>query len=539
MLTQKNLTKTILILLMSIFIASATMAQDTLLINYQGHLTDGFSGEPITDIVNLEFSIYNTLSPLISPMWSETHPSVQVTNGLFSVLLGSEFGMSKSIFDGTDRWLGIIVNFDDEILPRTLFTAMVSAAVANRMVGDVTTVPSGIRIHSPDPCEPEPCGLAIDIASTSLHNSILINSPPPDDNRQAIKIEANNANLIEMYYPGVDTDEGVVQLGADETKGAFVEVHSAEPVTYTRVMMGGSTTDTGYVRLFGGDNDVEYKLLELTSHTNMGGNINFFDPANADRRGLLSIGSAPLADASTSKILTDAKNSTSGIGIYGFNPQPEPPGHIAFELTNEFLDNPGGRFAVYNTDDASVALSGGLMQIGHKDISYYPTGIFGVTATTSQLTLTGDASAGDPPVLTMVVGVDGARVGIGTNSPSDALYVIGDITATGAITELSSLKYKTNINQLDNALNLVGDLRGVEYNWRTNDYPEMKFSENQQIGLIAEEVESVIPELVHADANGDKSVNYSKLSAVLIEAVKELKEQNKQLRERVEKLENH
>ena len=61
MLTQKNLTKTIFILLMSILIVSTAMAQDTLLINYQGHLTDGFYGEPITDIVNLEFSIYNTL----------------------------------------------------------------------------------------------------------------------------------------------------------------------------------------------------------------------------------------------------------------------------------------------------------------------------------------------------------------------------------------------------------------------------------------------------------------------------------------------
>jgi hypothetical protein len=138
----------------------------------------------------------------------------------------------------------------------------------------------------------------------------------------------------------------------------------------------------------------------------------------------------------------------------------------------------------------------------------------------------------------MIAGTDGTRVGIGNEAPSDELYVVGDITATGAITELSSIKYKTNIKQLSNALEKVKDLRGVNFNWRAEDYPEMKFPESQQLGLIAEEVEKIVPQLVLVDDNGELSVDYSKLTAVLIEAIKEQQQQIEVLSRRVEELEN-
>ena len=154
----------------------------------------------------------------------------------------------------------------------------------------------------------------------------------------------------------------------------------------------------------------------------------------------------------------------------------------------------------------------------------------------AELTLfNGDSS--DEADIALRVGADGGKVGINTNNPSEELYVVGDIVATGSITELSSAKYKTDIKQLDNALDMVDELRGVEYNWRTDEFPELQLSEDRQIGMVAEEVETVVPKLVHADANGEKSVNYSKLTAVLIEAVKELKAENEALKARVEALE--
>ncbi|MCP4567479.1 MAG: hypothetical protein GY841_07865, partial [FCB group bacterium] len=65
---------------------SPAMAEDTLLINYQGYLT-GSGGDPITSEVPITFTIYSGSSS-IDGLWSETHLSVDVNDGVFSVVLG-------------------------------------------------------------------------------------------------------------------------------------------------------------------------------------------------------------------------------------------------------------------------------------------------------------------------------------------------------------------------------------------------------------------------------------------------------------------
>ncbi len=92
----------------------------------------------------------------------------------------------------------------------------------------------------------------------------------------------------------------------------------------------------------------------------------------------------------------------------------------------------------------------------------------------------------------------------------------GGITVT-SLTETSDRRLKTNIQPLSNALDNTLQLRGVSYNW----IDKYKSADNQ-IGVIAQEVEKVYPEFVHTDEDGMKSVNYSQMVAVLIEAVKDL-----------------
>ena len=64
-------------------------------------------------------------------------------------------------------------------------------------------------------------------------------------------------------------------------------------------------------------------------------------------------------------------------------------------------------------------------------------------------------------------------------------------------------------------------LKGVTYEWRIDDFPEMNFENGRHLGLIAQEVEKIMPELVHTDENGYKSIAYDKLTVLLIEAMKE------------------
>jgi len=105
------------------------------------------------------------------------------------------------------------------------------------------------------------------------------------------------------------------------------------------------------------------------------------------------------------------------------------------------------------------------------------------------------------------------------------LWGDGNISASGNITspnisQLSDRGLKENITPLQNSLSKTLQLRGVSYNWI-----DKAKSQRVQIGVIAQELEQVYPEFVHTDDQGMKSVNYSQMVAVLIEAIKELNSQ--------------
>ncbi|MDM8559105.1 tail fiber domain-containing protein [Candidatus Parabeggiatoa sp. HSG14] len=95
---------------------------------------------------------------------------------------------------------------------------------------------------------------------------------------------------------------------------------------------------------------------------------------------------------------------------------------------------------------------------------------------------------------------------------------------------VSDERWKKAITPLENSLEKVSKLRGVTYKWNTEDYPDMNFDDKTHLGFIAQEVEPVIPELVSTDDEGYKSVSYENVTAVLVEAVKELKTQNDALK---------
>jgi hypothetical protein len=120
--------------------------------------------------------------------------------------------------------------------------------------------------------------------------------------------------------------------------------------------------------------------------------------------------------------------------------------------------------------------------------------------------------------LTMMVIDQDGDVGIRMTNPTRSLQIAKgtpDDPLADAWDVYSSRRWKTNIETLPNALDKVQQLRGVEYDWIANG--------QHDIGLIAEEVGEIIPEVVKYEENGvdAQSVDYARLVAVLIEAVKE------------------
>ena len=149
------------------------------------------------------------------------------------------------------------------------------------------------------------------------------------------------------------------------------------------------------------------------------------------------------------------------------------------------------------------------------------------------------------------------NVGIGTftDIPTvlDKLQVFGDIrvgtsgtngclnnfAGTGiAGTCASDRRFKKDITPFGPALASVTALQPVHYFWRAAEFPERHFSDaHRAYGLIAQDVEAVLPELVVTNEDGYKAVDYSKLPLLTIQAVKDLKAENDALKERVTGLE--
>lgn len=112
------------------------------------------------------------------------------------------------------------------------------------------------------------------------------------------------------------------------------------------------------------------------------------------------------------------------------------------------------------------------------------------------------------------------------------VYVNGVVYAT-AFSQISDERYKTDITPVTDALDKVSHLRGYTYGWDRAAHPDKNFPTGRQIGFVAQQVETVVPEMVTTDAKGEKTVAYQSAIPLLIEAVKELRAQNEALRAEV------
>lgn len=127
------------------------------------------------------------------------------------------------------------------------------------------------------------------------------------------------------------------------------------------------------------------------------------------------------------------------------------------------------------------------------------------------------SSAGVTPIERMRIDANG-NMGIATSAPTEKLSVGGNISAIGTVSGTSFVttsdkRLKKHISTIDNALEKILSLRGVEFDWIKDG--------SHEIGLIAQEVEAIIPDLVVTNKNGFKAVKYSNVVPLLIESTRE------------------
>ncbi|PIE86179.1 MAG: hypothetical protein CSA05_01880 [Bacteroidia bacterium] len=129
-------------------------------------------------------------------------------------------------------------------------------------------------------------------------------------------------------------------------------------------------------------------------------------------------------------------------------------------------------------------------------------------------------------------------VGIRKSKPSQALDVNGSIVASGSISGSSDRRFKKKLSPLQNSLRKIEKLDAFYYFWKTKQFPKRDFSENRQIGMIAQDVEKVFPELVVTGTDGYKAIDYGKLSVVLLDALKEQQKEIEKLKKQNNNLKN-
>ncbi len=140
------------------------------------------------------------------------------------------------------------------------------------------------------------------------------------------------------------------------------------------------------------------------------------------------------------------------------------------------------------------------------------------------------------------------NVGVGTTSPADKLDVNGDLRVgtgtSGCVKDSdgtviagacsSDARLKRDVTPFPKLLDKLSQLQPVHFYWRSEAFPARHLGVRQSFGLVAQEVEKVMPELVTEDEQGFKAVNYSKLPLLNLQAVKELQQANESLKQRLE-----
>ena len=211
---------------------------------------------------------------------------------------------------------------------------------------------------------------------------------------------------------------------------------------------------------------------------------------------------------------------------------------------------PGAKLVVY--DNAT----------GYSSFFYGSNGDTGIaigniTGNTGSIqTVNSQSSAVRNLVINPLVSGNGGNVGIGQSNPQYKLDVTGSARITSALSvgtitpsatvgridasndvvafSTSDSRFKANVTSIPNALNKIDQIGGYEFDWISN--PELHGYEGHDVGVIAQEIEAVLPEVVTTRDNGYKAVKYEKIVPLLIQAIKEQQKQIENLQSQIDLL---
>ena len=275
--------------------------------------------------------------------------------------------------------------------------------------------------------------------------------------------------------------------------------------------------------------------LNTTGYLNTGVGVGALE-LNISGSQNMAIGGEALQNNTTGSLNTATGVATLPANTTGSNNTAE--GWSALKWNTTGNDNTAGGYGAA----AETTTGGGNTAYGMLALYYNGTGNsntalgYGAGPDIASTNLSNSTAIGAGAVVSqsnsLILGAPGVKVGIGTATPSNVFTIAqgsGQAISDGW-SVYSSRRWKTNIQTLHGALEKVEQLRGVSYDLPANG--------KHQMGVIAEEVGAVVPEVVTWEKNGKdaQGVDYSRLTALLIEATKEQQALIEKQQEQLEQL---
>ena len=485
-------------------------------LTYQGRLLD--AGEPANGTFNVDFSLWDHSAGGIQIGSTISFISLPISDGLFTVQL--DFGANA--FNNTDRWLEIVVD-GVPLAPRQSITrAPYAIQTRGIFVDDNQLVEMGVtpgqqrlrvwNFAGGGAFEAVSSNRAIEAISTEGDMAILASNQ-----------SANGMGVFAQHQPSQNQawlgtpDYGVYGRANDvgnDWAGYFLgRAHVSDRLFVGREDPIISTEYFGFHAPVG---DGQFGGMYISTNGQSakpfygyaaGGNIDmwhYYDGAT---------GNWHLFNGGEER-LTVQSNGNVGIGTTA----PDYALHVVVSAGDRaiFGENTltsGFRYGVWGQNNST---SGGGVFGFATATSGIANGVLGWSDSTTGTGVRGAALASSG----FNIGVYGT-----TNSPDGyGVYSVGNVCTTGSYLNCSDARFKENVQPLADSLDKILKLRGVQFDWKRDEFPEHNFSQDRQVGFIAQEVAEVLPDLVAGGDGEDEfySVSYGRLVPILVEAIKEL-----------------
>ena len=360
-------------------------------------------------------------------------------------------------------------------------------------------------------------------ADTAESDAVTTANAYTDTTVGAITTDGVAEGSTNLYYTDARVDTKLGSVGGDILPDT-TETHNLGSATarWNKLFLKGSTIDLGGVDISASGGGMSVGGSDMATQA-------YADQAEAD-----AITTA-VANVKASDLDMGANNViTTGKVLYGnvYATDGDLPSagtyHGMFAHVHDggkaVFSHAGNWIELAKQDDLTTAVNnlvdsapGALDTLNELASALGDDANFSTTVTNS---LAGKASTGTS--ISAGNGLSGGGDLSGNRTISMSGNFTGSFTATGDITAFSDENLKYNIETIDGALGKVEGIRGVTWNRKEDD--------SRATGVVAQELEAVLPEAVHTNAEGLKSVAYGNITGLLIEAVKELSAQVAELK---------